>query len=683
MSPPPEHIMTRQAVAALIAMAVVLGLAWSAYQPGLAGGFLFDDWVNLDALGAFGPIDNATTLWRYLTSGNADFTGRPLALASFLLDARDWPADPYSFKRTNLILHLTNGVLLAELLRQLGRALYLSPVAAAFDGAGSATDEALRIDLAAVLGSALWLLHPLLVSTTLYVVQREAMLPATFILIGLIGYIAGRKRAAAGQRRGVWLAAAFITGCTVFATLCKANGALLPLLAWLLDALLLAPRLPVTRVRTATAFRRMRRLILMPPSLLLLAALLVVAVQGFTNGISVRPWSLGERLLTQARVMVDYLDLLWLPRPYSHGLFNDGFLVSHGLLSPATTLSCIALLTLLAGAAFTLRRRQPMLAAAILFFFAAHLMESGVVPLEMYFEHRNYVPAMLMFWPLAWWLAGAWAPRVHDGLVWTRRGLCFALPLLLAALTLMRADLWGNVADQATLWAQRNPYSARAQAYAAQTQTERGWPERAIERLVPALALRPHQLQLAANLVDAHCALGDLTAEHVDTLVVAFERDRQVGGLAFVWLSSKLDALTLKEAQCRGLELLSIERLIGALASNPTMAVAPGRLADVSYLRGRALLLHGDAEGALTSFDAGLNILPTPAKALRQAAILADAGRPDLGLRHLDRCTPTCGEPPSWNAGMPALHARLLESQGYWENEITQLRGALGNTQDN
>ena len=33
---------------------------------------------------------------------------------------------------------------------------------------------------------------------------------------------------------------------------------------------------------------------------------------------------------------------------------------------------------------------------------------SGVnlVPLELYFEHRNYLPAMLMFWPLALWACG-------------------------------------------------------------------------------------------------------------------------------------------------------------------------------------------------------------------------------------------------------------------------------------
>ncbi len=72
------------------------------------GDFLFDDFGNLPTLGATGPVDNWPTFWRYLTSGIADPTGRPIALLSFLADAQNWPTDPYPFKRTNLLLHLIN-----------------------------------------------------------------------------------------------------------------------------------------------------------------------------------------------------------------------------------------------------------------------------------------------------------------------------------------------------------------------------------------------------------------------------------------------------------------------------------------------------------------------------------------------------------------------------------------------
>jgi hypothetical protein len=145
-------------------------IAWWAYSPGLHGGFLFDDFANLPALGGDGP------------------TGRPLTLLSFLLDARNWPADPFPFKRTNLILHLLNGGLLYLLLIRLGKLI---------------SNDTTRYRIGATFGATIWLLHPLLVSTTLYIVQREAMLPATCVLAGLLLWLRGREHLACGRIKSV------------------------------------------------------------------------------------------------------------------------------------------------------------------------------------------------------------------------------------------------------------------------------------------------------------------------------------------------------------------------------------------------------------------------------------------------------------------------------------------------
>ena len=110
-------------MAFVTALVALLALAWWAYHPGLSGDFLFDDFANLPTIGATGPIDHWATFWRYITSGDADPTGRPLTLLTFLMDARNWPANPYPFKLTNLLLHLINGALLAWVLGWLGRVL--------------------------------------------------------------------------------------------------------------------------------------------------------------------------------------------------------------------------------------------------------------------------------------------------------------------------------------------------------------------------------------------------------------------------------------------------------------------------------------------------------------------------------------------------------------------------------
>src|SRR5262249_23733625 len=160
-----------------------------------------------------------------------DPTGRPLTLGTFLLDARDWPADPRPFKITNVLLHLLNGLLLCAVLLRLGRALRLSDF---------------RARATALFGAGAWLLHPLFVTTTLYIVQREAMLPATFVLLGMLGWTAARNALANGHAaRGVAGMALSAGGCTLLAVLSKGNGALLPLLLLLTEWIVLAPSRPM------------------------------------------------------------------------------------------------------------------------------------------------------------------------------------------------------------------------------------------------------------------------------------------------------------------------------------------------------------------------------------------------------------------------------------------------------
>src|SRR3546814_2498510 len=97
-------------------------------------------------------------------------------MASFLANAQDWPADPRPFKATNLLIHLLNTLLVFVLARQLlGLAKCDKPL------------------IAATLCAALWALHPMQVSTVLYVVQRMTELAALFSLLGLICYVHGRS----------------------------------------------------------------------------------------------------------------------------------------------------------------------------------------------------------------------------------------------------------------------------------------------------------------------------------------------------------------------------------------------------------------------------------------------------------------------------------------------------------
>lgn len=637
-----------------LALAALCLLAWLAYAPGLSGGFLFDDLVNLPALGATGPVDDWPTFWRYLTSGTADPTGRPLALLSFLLDARDWPADPAPFLRTNVLLHLLNGALLFALLRALGRWL---------DGASA------RTDAAALLGAGLWLLHPLLVSTTLYIVQREAMLPATFILLGLLAYVHGRGMFARASRQGAaWMLGGIGLG-TLLAVLCKGNGILLPLLAWVLEATVLrrrhgAPADPATE----PGLRRLRLVLLVVPSLLL-GAWLASQLRHLGQDLDVRAWTLGQRLLTEPRVLLDYLQLLLVPRAVSTGLFNDGYVVSTGLLHPASTLPALLLVAALVALGFALRRRAPAWSAALLFFFAGHVLESSVLPLELYYEHRNYLPALLLFWPLGRALC-RWR-----GPAWARGAVALGLLALCALTTWQRSDLWGRPDAMALAWARHNPGSPRAQAAAAMAELRLGQPRQALQRLQPLVARQPHELQLVFNQVDAACRVHGIDTRQAQAVAVALRHATEGHGLAWRWLDRSLD--TAHAGACRGVDLATVDLWLASAAANPMMQ-APGRRQDLHALAGRLALLRGQPAAARRHFDRALEAWITPGAAARQAALLGARGHYREGLAHLDHYRAIqdrrvrVGGP-----GMQALHQWVLERQRYWPRQLAGLRATL------
>lgn len=640
-------------IPAALILACLLAL-W-AYWPGLSGGFLFDDFANLPALGASGPVEHWTTFWRYITSGMADPTGRPLTLLTFLLDAHNWPADPFPFKRTNLILHLANGVLLYALLAKLGRLLQFN-------------DR--RASLAALLGTALWLLHPLLVSTTLYIVQREAMLPATCAMAGLLLWLHGRKQLSEGHvRAGALWSIAGLGGFTLLGTLAKANGALLPAYALLVEYLVLRSRqaLPDGSARTHKAIMLVFGWL---PALTVFGYVAQVAVQGLISGgpVGIRSWSIGQRLLTEPRVLLDYLKLLWLPRPYTSGLFNDQFAASISWLHPASTLPALLAVPALLAGAWLLRRRFPAAALAVLFYFTGQWLESTALPLELYFEHRNYTPALLMFWPLGLWLADTGKLRG------AKIALMLALPLTLAAMTHARAEVWGDTRTQALVWATLNPTSPRAQANAADVEMRHGQPREAAVRIERLLAADPGQAQLVFNLIDAHCMLGGLQPADAAAASYAMLHTANVGSLFVLWFDHALPMALA--GQCRGLTPDLLNGLVGDGLRNPRLS-ASGPQQDLTFLRGRIALALGHPDAANKDFQTALHLVVRPDFALRAAAVLGAARQPELGVQLIARYRAEQSLAVRPGLGMAMLHAWVLARQRYWEHELDRLDKTL------
>lgn len=655
-----------------LALLVLLALVAAAYSPGLRGPFLLDDWASLPALGAYGPVNNPVTLVSYLTSGIAGPTGRPLALASFLMDAHNWPANPWPFKLTNLLLHLLSGALLALLLRQLSR----------FGGL-----DARRAAWAGILGAGLWLAHPLFVSTTLYVVQRMTILAALFVFAGLNFYVWGRARLAAGRARsGYALMITGLVGGTLLGALSKENAALLPLLALVLEfTVLRSPsnsplpgagqggeklRPPLCRRRreggVGGGFLAFRAIFLWLPSLAL-AAFVLYPLRHALNPIPYRNFTILERLLTEGRVLVDYLYLLVIPHAGTQGLFTS-VTASHGPLHPWTTLPAIFLVLALIAFAFAIRRRVPVLAAAILFYFAGQALESTTIPLELFYEHRNYLPAALLFWPLAWWILRGPGTRV------LRAGVAGLALALLLALTASRAALWGNEVELALTWMQLSPRSARAQVWGSEGLTAAGRPGLALESLRRATRTQPDDISIALAALDLACELRRARPADLAAVVRAAAHSRAGSELIYKGVA-RLNA-RLQHYPCPPLDTDGLLEIPAAALANSHFRPYPALRQEFLVLRGRLLLRQGRAGPAFRAFARALPLDPKPDTALVTAADMYVAHEPRFGLKLLDEYRGLAKPPPhGWT--MARLHRWWLERAGWYSESFARVRAAL------
>lgn len=427
---------------------LVVALTALVYIPGLSGPFMFDDTPNLLPLRRWAEGD---TSWQEALFGNrSGLFGRPLSILSFMLDAKLFGVGAFSFKLTNLIVHLLCGTLIYMLLRKLlPRDTQLGP-------------HAVPIALAI---AGIWLLHPLQVSTVLYIVQRMAQLSTLFILLALFAFVIGRQALGEGRIRAgaLWLFLAMPTA-TALGILCKENGALAPLLCAVLELGYFRPSGQTPRPRAVKAFFLFG--LVLP--LLATAAHFGWPLSRLTSSYSGRTFTLGERLLSEPRALLSYIGDLLLPHGPALGLYTDDFAVSHSLMDPPTTLLAILALVGLVGIAVASRHRAPAVFTGIMFYLAGHAMESTVFPLELYFEHRNYLPSIGIFLAVAGtlkWLADALSHNVKNSRSHTRLWVVgvVALCATLSVATSARAWVWQSWTTVVRQAVAQHPESTRAQ----------------------------------------------------------------------------------------------------------------------------------------------------------------------------------------------------------------------------
>ncbi len=438
--------------ALLLVGLLVAGLV---YSVGLRGPLVLDDVPTLGAL-LDGRVP-AERGWAGFLFSDA-LLGRPVSMATFIFNAATSGDDLAAWKRFNLLVHLLNALLVFWLSAQLWCWQRPRP-----DARGWFAGLAVGL---------VWLLHPLHVSTVLYTVQRMAELSALFVFAGLASYVAARKQQLQGGSGYLCLGLCFLV-CLPLAALSKENGALLAPLALLVELFLFRFEGP-RRIRLIL-YTTFAVFVVLPA--VALGVILLGRPDLLMYKYVARDFTLGERLLTESRVLFLYLQQILVPVQRTMGFFHDDIVVSRGWLTPATTLPCVAGMAGLVTAAWLARRRAPLLGLGILFFFVGHALESTIFPLELAFEHRNYVPSYGVLLATAVGLG-----RLVRG-NGARVGLSAVTVAALATLTLFRVETWASEMQLYAYAYRAHPQSDRVNAVWAERLTRAGRYEAALALL--------------------------------------------------------------------------------------------------------------------------------------------------------------------------------------------------------
>ena len=314
----------------------------------------------------------------------------------------------------------------------------------------------------ALLGAILWAIHPIQTQAVTYIVQRMALLSTLFYLMAMLCYVRARIHTARRRTRLCLYSGCVL--CLLLAMGSKENAVLLPISLGLVEVIFFQDL--SAKENRKTCFRIGIIAIL---STIVLCALLAYATRPDAPAYIDRIWakrhfSPTERLLTEPRVIMGYLIQIFYP-VLSKFSIEHSISVSSSLISPITTLSSILFIVGSIALSLFLVRKAPILSFSILFYYLNHIIESSIIPLELIFEHRNYLPSTFIFFPVA--------SGVIKGLQYFRHirrntmfMICYALMVffifLLGITTYERNRVW---ASEKSLWQDaivKAPNSARA-----------------------------------------------------------------------------------------------------------------------------------------------------------------------------------------------------------------------------
>jgi protein O-mannosyl-transferase len=451
--------------------------------------FVFDDEYNI-LNNSYIHLDQISI--NSISSVSKGHSGnRLIPMISIALNYYFGKVDVWGYHLVNILIHVLNGILLFYLFR-----ISLS-IDSPFSGF-QCSSEPVSYHTVALLAALLWLTNPVQTQSVTYIIQRANSLVAMFSILSLIMYAKGRtvdrqmKGSLTGQREYIvktslfWKRVLWFSGCGlsgILAMASKESAAMLPMTIFIFEWYFFR------NTETAWLKRQIRWL-----CFLLIPSLFVVVLALGSNPLSrliaaydLFDFTLTQRILTEFRVVVYYVTLLFYPHPGRLNLDYD-FPLSNSLIDPATTIISLLIIIGAIVTAILIRKKERLISFAILWYFINLAIESTIIPLDIIFEHRVYLPSMFLFLALTLFLYR------HVRL---KRVITIGLSgilILFSVWTFQRNEIWK---DHLTLWSDvvsKSGSKARPLNNLGNVYLKNGDYEKALPLLTKAMTIKPDHI---------------------------------------------------------------------------------------------------------------------------------------------------------------------------------------------
>src|SRR3989304_2576220 len=534
-----------------------------------------------------------------------DFEGvRYIGELSFALNYHFCGLNVFGYHLVNIVIHIINGILVWLLVTL----TFKSPKMGGVSGSPH------PVGLIALAAALLFVVHPIQTQAVTYIVQRYTSLATLFYLLSIVLFVKWRLQSLESGARFRWLFYFFSILSAVLAMKTKEISITLPFVIILIEFFFFGGR--------------WRRAFFLLPYLLTLAIIPLVFINLDTDkpigdivgevreaSQETESISRGDYLLTQFRVIVTYIRLLFLPVKQNLDYDYRGY---HSLFTPVVFLSFLFLLAVFGLAVFLFIRSRKggngyllLSSFGIFWFFITLSVESSIIPIrDVIFEHRLYLPFVgaalsfcsTMIYGIDYWI------RLS-----VRRISLHAAALILLVVTVLplsvaayqRNRVWK---DEITLWrdgVSKSPVKARVYTNLGVAYDKEGRLEEAIEEHMNALRLNPQ-----------------LTGSHYNLGVVYSKQGRTDEAIEEFKTAIRLKPDLVEALNHLGIAYASKGRTDEAIEEfKKALRFSPDR-ARTHYNLGLAYAEKGLADKAIEEYQTAIRLKPDFAKAYNSLGVI-------------------------------------------------------------